>query len=260
MDEWFEEVRKPVTRDGIDDECKKFRRNSNYHIINDVTQTREYNAPASQVKLSNDIHTLPSQNQNNKSRTNKNNNKKSLRKCSQRDLDSLTKDLELLLEQDDDNNDSGDKNASCITNCLSFGKQPLLSQQVLFFDSFESDFETLLCESVGHCCSVIGCPPSSPKSSIVTIATFNDCLHEQHLQQKSDLRVLTPTPMHHDYLSSEKFTQKSNKVKSKQMRHSDTVKRSMLEEHTRSILSTSAINRFARFSNQFKEFSHKQIA
>lgn len=130
----------------------------------------------------------------------------------------------------------------------------------IFYDVFESDDRTLLDHLVGHCCSIIECPIEEPKSSTVNIATYNDYSHEQNMQQSSDLKVFIPTPMHHDYLSSNKYdNQKFNKNRSKQILQTVTVK-TCIEEHARSILSKSAINRFARFSSQFKEFSHKQAA
>lgn len=153
LNKWFELVRKPITREGIDDEIetdKKTRINSG-PISNKQKTPREYVA---RVKRPAKSSSIP-----NRKRHNLNS------------LDEYTKQLEMLLESDTDDI-----------------KQP---QQYFYHQVYESDKEALLDCSLGHACSIITTRPIHTKSSFVVIDTCNDTLIE-NISKDLECTIKTP--------------------------------------------------------------------
>ena len=131
----------------------------------------------------------------------------------------------------------------------------------MYYEVFNYDDEALLESSVGHCCTVVNSPFTSSHSSgsrVVFVENF-DQYREKARESDSDSKISRPTPIHHEYIARKKTS--DLKRPRKNSRNKDIKKFAILSAQAsphQSILSTSAIDRFARFSSKFKEFSHKQ--
>lgn len=150
------------------------------------------------------------------------------------DLDCLAKDLEQLLEGDNQTQSE--------------------SEDYYFHTYHPNESEALLDESIGHCCEI---PYKKSKKSA---NNNNSKLRNNHIQvtqstncevfsrgQTSSLCKPTPTPQDHDYLSKPTNT---NLVLN------DKVIREVRNKV--SVLNTDALKKFARFSQRFRVLSNDQ--
>lgn len=137
-------------------------------------------------------------------------------------LDSLAKDLELLLEKDEDS-------------------------EYYYHYSYDADDEiALLDDSLGHCCTAMTSVPNRKKEfNVIVQSNFSDARYER---KHEDLSIQTSMPPDHDYLP---------RPRTKPLVLSNTLIQSFRNRQRESVLNTGAIKRFARFSKEFSVLSNK---
>lgn len=134
-------------------------------------------------------------------------------------LDSLARDLELLLGYEED---------------------------LSYYDFFDSDEISLLDESIGNCCTI-------PNNSLDVKNEFSVILPIKSEQSewvnenrdRKDLLTTTSMPPDHDYISKPQTKVLSNEL-IKSIKHEKG-----------SVLNIEAIKRFAKFSNQLKALGNR---
>lgn len=136
-------------------------------------------------------------------------------------LDSLARDLELLLEKQED------------SEC--------------HYDYFYNSNEelALLDDSLGHCCTAMTSQPNRKKEFNVIMQPASDARYER---KNEDLKIQTPMLPDHDYLP---------RPRTKPLVLSNTLIQSFRNRQRESVLNTGAIKRFAKFSKEFSVLSNK---
>lgn len=136
-------------------------------------------------------------------------------------LDSLAKDLELLLGYDED---------------------------LSYHNFFDDDEINLLDESIGSCCTLSSKPSDVKREISVTFPKNSD--HQEawvkRNHQNKDLLITTSMPPDHDYISGPTQV----KVLSKEFIRS-------IKHERCSVLNIGAIKRFAKFSNQLEALGNR---
>lgn len=183
-------------------------------------------------------------------------------------LDLLAKDLEYLLEDDDDTDTRTEK------------VEPDESSEPIFylFDTYLSDDIALKDDTIGQCCtieSVKNAKGGNERSRLCPSSTSNhhrflsvvmppssqsgedSSSIESRQKEHSDLsKVQTPMARDHEYLAKPRTKQPlvmSNRLILKQ-------EMANAPKRVSSVLNTAALKRFARFSNEFKILSLKHEA
>lgn len=136
-------------------------------------------------------------------------------------LDSLARDLELLLGYDED---------------------------LSYYDFFNDDEISLLDESIGNCCTVSNVSNFEDKDELSISVTNMDekpWIREHH--RNKDL-INTATPSDHDYLAKPQTKVLSNELIAS------------LKHEKCSVLNFEAIRRFAKFSNQLRALGHRHAS
>lgn len=136
-------------------------------------------------------------------------------------IDSLAKDLELLLGYDED---------------------------LSYYNVFNDDEVSLLDESIGNCCTLSDVSSSEDKDELcVSISNKHDkpWIREHH--RSKDLTITT-TPSDHDYLAKPQTKVLSNELIAS------------IKHEKCSVLNFEAIRRFAKFSNQLRALGHRHAS
>lgn len=151
-------------------------------------------------------------------------------------LDLLAKDLELLLEDEEH-----------------------VEPEFYFYNSHNDDNIALLDDTIGYTCTLDRNGVKSASSlklkkefTTVVMQVSDDYRYKCNNEQNEDLKILTPTPQDHDYLS--KPATRPLLLSNKQLIHSLRNKRK-----NTSVLNNEALKRFAPFSDKFKELSIKHV-
>lgn len=135
-------------------------------------------------------------------------------------LDTLAKDLELLLEREDTE-----------------------YYQHYFYNSNEE--LALLDDSTGHCCTTTTSLPTKKDDFNIVVQPTSDARYER---RKEDLKIQASMPPDHDYLP---------RPRSKPLVLSNKLIQGFRNRQRESVLNTEAIKRFAKFSREFSVLSTK---
>lgn len=155
-------------------------------------------------------------------------------------LDSLARDLELLLESDNELLNSKDIDES-------------QNSETYFYSIHLTDELALLDTTIGHSCTILNSsqfPTNSSKSSRreneISVVTRGDGMvsYEDQNEQRKDLKTCIPMPLDHDYLARPRRISRQL-APNKKLAHA----------RKDNILNTDALRRFARFSDGFRVLS-----
>lgn len=232
LDDWFTDITlgEPISQFALENED-----------INNQNPTSRPN-PSTLVKTQSNKRKPARQVRANSQRQRRTDNKNS--------LDSLTRDLEELLEKGD---------IDLLSEKVEAGPETFMHEV------YSDDDETLLDDTVGHCCTLSKPAKLSHYYHPVVINHMDDdscdtridAARNVEMEEENNQRIFTVPPPDHDYIprlsKSRPLSSNNTLIKSQNQRRNRTViAASMMAPPPSCVLNMEALKRFARFSDRIE--------
>lgn len=239
---WFKPlIDPPLTNEGIND-CSDFTSSDEDHIASeDLVQTSQplVNVPCPRKPTITKKRKLSQQKATNK-KPKKKQNLKSAKEDASSILDTLVRDLELLIG--DGQCDGDDKTSIVVCN----------EPELVFLNVYTNEEDALLDSSIGACCTInVVRDHLEQKEDLdekkVIFTYYSDSSSQNRSADKDNTsKVQTPLPIDHDYVP------RPRRVNIKPL---SSNKLFVETKRTDNILNMDALKRFAKFSDKFRVLS-----